>query len=153
MTFFLSSNGIILHLDCGRKCSINTCSPGSTAFIFTWTLLSHAAAEAFYTSCAPSFFILLISYWIGLEGVAVCVAPLWTVTSCWFCGQPLDEPFFFRYYLKSHMDSRQAWLITLHPSDFKRERRLMMGPIMRRVEASPAVKRTERVALTILKPL
>lgn len=55
------------------------------------------------------------------------------------------------------MDARQAWLITLHPSDFKTRAAATTGPLYSEWKLprshTPAVKRTERMASSILKPL
>lgn len=55
------------------------------------------------------------------------------------------------------MDARQAWLITLHPSDFKTRAPVTTGPLYSEWKPpyshTPAVKRTERMASSILKPL
>lgn len=55
------------------------------------------------------------------------------------------------------MDARQAGLITLHPSDFKTRAPATTGPLRGEWKPphsrTPAVKRTERMASSILKPL
>lgn len=113
--------------------------------------------QRLFTLPALSPFFILLASCSGGPAYPACTAPLWTAASCRFCGQPLNEHFFLFYYLKSHMDARQAWLITLHPSDFKTRAPATTGPLYSEWKPphshTPAVRRTERMASSILKPL
>lgn len=158
----MGGNGIILHLDSGRKCSIITATPGSSAFIFTWTLLSLELSFHGPPCCGGGFLHFLRSllssfYSLPVRGHRRARRRFGQQLPAGSAVSRLMSIFFFFYYLKSHMDARQAWLITLHPSDFKTRAPATTGPLYSEWKPprshTPAVKRTERMASSILKPL